>query len=202
MGALRCARRPLAAIAFAGLAVVGGVACEPASAGGLTAVGVAVTTDKTATSTFERLDIDVRWLSCTATIRARATAGTTGSPSRTPAPSAAVDCRGETAAGGDIRITGKVTDEREGKCVRGDLTAKIDGKIAFQATMLGACDAAATRTPTTTHRPTTVPRPTTTPRPTTVPRPTVTTTVTPKPPATPPATVTVTVTADPSSSAK
>ncbi|MFF3684652.1 hypothetical protein [Streptomyces sp. NPDC002187] len=192
MGALRCARRPLAAIAFAGLAVVGGAACEPASAGGLTAVGVAVTTDKTATSTFERLDIDVRWLSCSATIRgrARATAGATGTPSRAPAPSAAVDCRGETAAGGDIRITGEVTDERAGKCVRGDLTAKIDGKIAFQATMLGACDAAATRTPTTT------------PRPTTVPRPPVTTTATPKPPATPPATVTVTVTADPSSSAK
>ncbi|WP_328400727.1 hypothetical protein OHS70_25070 [Streptomyces sp. NBC_00390] len=198
MGALRCARRPLAAIAFAGLAVVGGAACEPASAGGLTAVGVAVTTDKTATSTFERLDIDVRWLSCTATIRgrARATAGATGTPSRAPAPSAAVDCRGETAADGDIRITGEVTDERAGKCVRGDLTAKIDGRIAFQATMLGACDAAATRTPTTTHRPTT------TPRPTTVPRPTVTTTAAPKPPATPPATVTVTVTADPSSSAK
>jgi hypothetical protein len=190
MRVMRSARRPLAALAFAAVAVGAGAACEPASAGGLAAVSVAVTTDKTATRTFERLGIDVRWLSCTATIRGRGNtpAGATGAPS--PAGSAVVDCRGETAADGDIRITGKVSDERAGRCVRGDLTARIDGRIAFQATMLGSCDAAATRTPTATRPPTVVPRPT------------VTRTHTPTPPATPSVTVTVTVTADPSTSAK
>ncbi|MFF3324385.1 hypothetical protein [Streptomyces sp. NPDC002889] len=186
---MRRARRALAVTAAAGAALASVVACEPASADGLTSVGVAVTTDKTATSAFERLGIDVRWLSCTATIRGRGNppGGATGTPS--PGGSAAVDCRGETDAGGDIRITGKVTDERAGRCVRGDLTARIDGKIAFQATMLGNCDGAAAPTPTRSHRPTSAPRPT------------ATGTVTPRPPVTPPVTVTatVTVTADPSS---
>lgn len=42
--------------------------CEPAPGGGLNAGSVAHTTDRTATSTFERLGVGVRWLSCRAAL--------------------------------------------------------------------------------------------------------------------------------------
>jgi hypothetical protein len=58
-----------------------------------------------------------------------------------------VDCQGETGSGQDITVTGKVTEERGGKCVRGDLTARIEKKIVFQATMLGDCSAAPSSAP-------------------------------------------------------
>jgi hypothetical protein len=159
MGALRRALRPrtLAAIGVAGTAVVGVAACEPA-ADGLSAVAVAITTDKTGTSTLERLDFDVRWLSCTARLNGGAKATASRSPSTRGV--ATVDCRGETDSGQDITLTGKVTDERAGRCVRGDLIARVDRKVVFQASLLGDCDAAPTRTPTRT--PTTPPRPTVT----------------------------------------
>lgn len=137
-------RRALAAIGVAGAAVVGVAACEPTT-GGLSSAAVAVTTDKTATSTLERLRFDVRWLSCTATIDERA--GKTGSASPAARSRATVDCQGETDDGKEITLKGKVTEERSGKCVRGDLTARVSGKIVFQATMLGNCAAAATNTP-------------------------------------------------------
>ncbi|MFI2349509.1 hypothetical protein ACH492_21150 [Streptomyces sp. NPDC019443] len=138
--------RTLAAIGAAGTAVVGVTACEPTT-GGLSSVAVAITTDKTGTSTLERLGFDVRWLSCTATINGgKAGTGATKSPS--PSRGAAVDCQGETNSEQDITLKGKVTEERSGKCVRGDLIAKVDRKVVFQATVLGNCSGAPTRSPT------------------------------------------------------
>ncbi|MEV4329334.1 hypothetical protein AB0K02_02115 [Streptomyces sp. NPDC049597] len=133
--------RAVVATGACAIAVAGLAACDPA-AGGLDSAAVAVTTDRTATATLERLTVDVAWLSCTATVNRVASPTAT-----TPAPgSATVDCRGETESGQVITIKGKVTDERAGQCVRGDLTARIDGKVAFQATMLGDCSAAPSST--------------------------------------------------------
>ncbi|MET7619053.1 hypothetical protein [Streptomyces sp. NPDC005408] len=170
MGALRRVlhRRILAAICASGAAVAGVAACEPV-AGGLNSVAVAVTTDRTGTSTLERIGFHVRWLSCTANVDGgKAGATASASPSR---PSVAtVDCQGETESGQKITLKGKVTDERSGKCVRGDLVGKVDGKVVFEASVLGNCNAAPSSTPATR---------------------------TPGGPSRPTVTVTVTVTADP-----
>ncbi|MFC4609780.1 hypothetical protein ACFO9E_18450 [Streptomyces maoxianensis] len=141
----RCPRT-LTAICLAGAAVAGVTACEPA-AGGLSSVAVAVTTDKTTTSTLERLGFDVRWLSCTARID-EGKAGSASPKSPSPSGVATVDCQGETASEQDITLKGKVTEERSGKCVRGDLIAKVDRKVVFRATVLGNCSGAPTRSPT------------------------------------------------------
>ncbi|MGW1495966.1 hypothetical protein [Streptomyces sp. NPDC002402] len=147
MGALRRVLHPrtLAAICTAATAVVGVAACEP-STGGLSSVAVAVTTDKTATSTLERIGFKVRWLSCTANIDdGKAPVTASASPSR---PSVAtVDCHGETESGQEITLKGKVTDERSGRCVRGRLVAKVGGKVVFEASVLGNCSAAPSSTP-------------------------------------------------------
>ncbi|MET9665782.1 hypothetical protein ABZY19_10445 [Streptomyces sp. NPDC006475] len=138
-------RRTLAAIAVAGTAVGVLAACEPAT-GGLSSVAVSVTTDRTGTSTLERIGFDVRWLSCTATL------DDAGNPSPSPSRTgtATVDCQGETEAGQKITLKGKVTEERSGRCVRGDLMARVDGKVVFEATVLGNCSA----TPSSSPRPT------------------------------------------------
>ena len=159
------APRVLAATAAAAAAVGALAACEP-TAGGLNSAAVAVTTDRTATSTLERLTFDVAWLNCTArTDGGAATAG--GSPSPSAPPRATVDCQGETRSRQAVTVTGTVTEERAGKCVRGDLIAKIEKKIVFRATMLGDC----TTAPNT-------PAPSSTPAAPGAPRPTVTVTVT------------------------
>ena len=138
-------RRTLAAIGAAAAAVVGVAACEP-STGGLSSVAVAVTTDKTATITLERIGFKVRWLSCTANIDGgEAPASASASPSK--ASVATVDCHGETESGQDITLKGKVTDERSGTCVRGRLVAKVGGKVVFEASVLGNCGAAPSSTP-------------------------------------------------------
>ncbi|WP_319020197.1 hypothetical protein [Streptomyces peucetius] len=136
---------------------------------------MAVTTDRTATSTLERLTFDVAWLSCTAQAdRGTATASGAASPSPEPPPSpsppgrATVDCRGETRSGQDITVNGTVTEERSGRCVHGDLTARVEKKIVFRATMLGDCTTAPSSTSAPGGTPA-VPGP---------PRPTVTVTVT------------------------
>jgi hypothetical protein len=123
----------------AGLAVVavaGAVACEP---GGLNSGAVAFTTDQTVTRELERQKADVRWLNCTAFY-----GGDGGSSASTTAGEkevATVDCEGETGDGKDITVTGKVTRVVNGACVRGDLTAKVDGKEWFHVDGLGNCDA-------------------------------------------------------------
>lgn len=142
MGALRRIgrwRRGRRAAAVAGLAVVAVgsmVACEP---GGLNSATVAYTTDQTVTAELERQKADVRWLNCTATY------GDDGvSPSATENAVAEVDCEGETEDGKDITVTGRITRAVSGACVRGDLTAKIDGKQWFHVEGLGDCTAPST----------------------------------------------------------
>ncbi|MGW7414021.1 hypothetical protein [Streptomyces sp. NPDC054863] len=219
MGAMRRIRhrRTLAAMAFAGAAVAGVVACEPGTAGGLSSFAVALTTDQTGTGALQRAGVDVNWMTCTATVgeNGRVTAnpvgvtGTTG-PSAPPVRNVAtVACEGQDRGGREIRITGKVTDERDGRCVRGDLTATVSGRTVFRVSGMGNCNAPTTdptsrppteTTPTTgpTHRPTWKPTwPTGNPDPT---PPVGRTTITVAPPEPDPApdprpTVTVTVTA-------
>ncbi|MEW2395954.1 hypothetical protein [Streptomyces sp. NPDC046862] len=135
-------RRVVLALGLGVGAVVGVSACEP---GGLNTAAVAFTTDQAGTRELERQGADVRWLTCTGSYD--------DSGDRTTSPSASahtfvnVDCKGETDDGKDISIKGKVTREVNGKCVRGDLTAKIAGKEWFQVNVLGNCNASGT-TPT------------------------------------------------------
>lgn len=149
-------------VAAAGLVVaaVGGVvACDP---GGLGSATVAFTTDQTATNELERRDVDVQWLSCTASVnggnsngKGNKASGSGSSPSPSANAVASVDCRGKTGDGKDITVTGKVTRAVNGRCVRGDLTAKVGGKQRFRVSGLGNCDAPSTptRTPSATWRP-------------------------------------------------
>ncbi|MFI0979305.1 hypothetical protein ACH4SP_20175 [Streptomyces sp. NPDC021093] len=232
MGAMRRIRhrRTLAAIGVAGAAVAGVVACEPGTAGGLSSFAVALTTDQTGTSALQRAGVAVNWMTCTATVGEngrvtagpgrgdadRVTAGPDSRPSRvTSAPPvrnvATVACEGQDRDGREIRIAGKVTDERDGRCVRGDLTAKVSGRTVFRVSVLGNCNAPTTGPtsepptgpgPTTgpTHRPTWKPtRPTGNPDPTPPVGRTTITVAPPEPDPTPDPrpTVTVTVTAPP-----
>jgi hypothetical protein len=114
---------------------VGGLtACDPP---GLSSATVAYTTDQLATRELEREKADVRWLTCTATVDG----GDGASPSATADDVATVDCQGQTGDGKDITVTGEVTRAVNGACVRGDLTAKVDGKVRFHVRGLGDCDA-------------------------------------------------------------
>lgn len=141
---------------FAVVAVVGVVACEPGE--GLSSAAVAVTTDQVGTRELERQGVEVRWVSCTASYGEKGTAGRSSSARSV----ATVDCVGEDTGGRDISIKGQVTQEVDGKCVRGDLTAKVGGKEWFRADVLGNCDAAdqTTPVPTTTAPTATGPAPT------------------------------------------
>ncbi|CAM5320820.1 hypothetical protein GCM10010329_74650 [Streptomyces spiroverticillatus] len=202
MGAWRRVRhrRTLAAAVLAGATAVGVAACEPGGGGGLSTFAVALTTDQTGTRALERAGIDVAWLTCTSTVgdSGRVSANPSQRPSLVTAAPAArnvatVACQGQTKDGKEIRVDGKVTEERDGRCVRGDLTATVGERTVFRANVLGDCDARPTTRPPTwspppkptvrpTWRPTrtvtaTAPRPTTSPEPPS-PRPTVTVTVT------------------------
>ncbi|NGO11829.1 hypothetical protein G5C60_30575 [Streptomyces sp. HC44] len=115
---------------------MGVVACEPGD--GINSAAVAITTDQVGTRELERQGVDVQWVSCTASYGESATAG--NSPSARSV--ATVDCVGEDKDGRDITIKGKVTQEVDGKCVRGDLTARVGGKEWFRVDVLGNCDAA------------------------------------------------------------
>lgn len=126
-GAVAC----LALVAAAGL-----VACEPV---GLNSGSVAFTTDQTVTRELERQKAGVQWLNCTASYGDDGVG--TASPTATEKAVAKVDCQGETDDGKDIAVTGKVTRVVNGACVRGNLTAKIDGKVWFHVDGLGDCDA-------------------------------------------------------------
>ncbi|MEU3885966.1 hypothetical protein [Streptomyces sp. NPDC029041] len=140
MGALRRmrtgprGRRVAVAAVFAVVAVGGAVACEP---GSVSAASVAYTTDQTVTKELERQKADVRWLTCTASYGEN---GGTSSPSARERTVATVDCEGETDDGKDITVDGKVTHAVNGACVRGNITAKVDGKVWFEVDGLGDCD--------------------------------------------------------------
>ncbi|SMQ16201.1 hypothetical protein SAMN06272771_2555 [Streptomyces sp. Ag82_O1-12] len=127
-------RRVAVAATFAVLAVGGAVACEP---GGISSASVAYTTDETVTKELNRQKAGVRWLTCTASYGEN---GGKSSPSARERTVATVDCEGETDDGKDITVDGKVTHAVDGACVRGNITAKVDGKVWFQVDGLGDCD--------------------------------------------------------------
>ncbi|GAA3498017.1 hypothetical protein GCM10019016_051200 [Streptomyces prasinosporus] len=81
----------------------------------------------------------MRWLSCTASFGE--SGGSSSAPSGSEETVASVDCQGETEDGKEITVTGKVTHAVNGACVRGDLTAEVDGKRWFRVDGLGDCDA-------------------------------------------------------------
>jgi hypothetical protein len=121
------------AATFAVVAVGGAVACEP---GGISSASVAYTTDETVTRELNRQKADVRWLTCTASYGN----GGKASASADEKTVATVDCEGETKDDKEITVTGKVTHAVDGACVRGNITAKVDGKVWFQVDGLGDCD--------------------------------------------------------------
>ncbi|MFC7305612.1 hypothetical protein ACFQVC_15445 [Streptomyces monticola] len=189
MGALRRVRvrSGLLAVALAGAVGVGLVACEPGD--GMSSIAVALTTDQTGTKALERKGFDVQWMSCTATMGegGKVTANSSDGPSKSPSVRsvATVDCEGETKDGRDITLKGKVTEERQGRCVRGDLTAKVDGKVVLEASLLGNCSGTEPSRPEPSQPGPSGPEPSNPgPTPPDDPRPTVTVTVTADPPPT------------------
>ncbi|AZM53181.1 hypothetical protein DMA15_11730 [Streptomyces sp. WAC 01529] len=127
----------LYAVGLAGAATLGVGACEPGG-GDLNTSAVALTVDEMGTKALERQRLDVAWISCTARYADRVTPKS-GSPTR--AAVVEVDCQGESDGGQDITIKGKVHAVVDGRCVRGNLTAKVDGKEWFQVDVLGNCGA-------------------------------------------------------------
>ncbi|WP_335936943.1 hypothetical protein [Streptomyces sp. PTD5-9] len=133
-------RRFLAASALTGAAVAGIVACDPA--GGLNSASIAVTTDRTGTSALRSNGVDVRWLSCSAGVDGVPGGGAANASPAFSAPrSGHVDCTGRTADGQDVTISGSVTQALDGRCVRGDLTARAGGRDVFRTDVLGDCHA-------------------------------------------------------------
>ncbi|WP_344531766.1 hypothetical protein [Streptomyces albiaxialis] len=210
MGASRTIRRLGRAAGAAGAAtaaVLAVTACEPGAGGGLSTASVALATDQAGTEALERAGVEVQWMSCTAHMGTRPGTATATRSSR-GGEVARVECEGETTNRKKLAIKGRVTEEKDGRCVRGDLVATSGSRTLFKASVLGNCDADPTRT----TRP---PRPTDGPTDRPTDRPTVTRTVDPptEPPETPtgtgepsepsekpPVTVTVTGTPTPTSS--
>ncbi|ATL27684.1 putative lipoprotein [Streptomyces formicae] len=126
----------LYAVALAGAAAIGVTACDPVD-GQLNTSAVALTTDEMGTKELERQHADVSWLSCTGRFEGRVTPQS-GKPTKKAV--VKVDCQGETDDGKDITIKGRVHAVVDGACVRGNLTAKIDGKQWFSVDVLGNCD--------------------------------------------------------------
>ncbi|MFJ2088056.1 hypothetical protein ACIOEW_02195 [Streptomyces sp. NPDC087901] len=136
-------------ICLAAAAVAGLAACEPVD--GLNTASIAVTTDRTATSALEHEGVQVQWLTCRANVEgdgAKTPSARAGSATASTRRVADVDCSGRTKDGRDIKITGQVRQAVDGRCVRGDLTAKAGARTVFRATLLGNCEA-----PPSTHAP-------------------------------------------------
>ncbi|GGY23621.1 hypothetical protein [Streptomyces xanthochromogenes] len=138
----RTALRTLPVLLLAALAMGGVTACDPV--GSLNSAAVAVTTEQTATAALAHEHVDVKWLTCNANLNS----GPSATPSAAGGPRqvADVSCRGETKDGRPITVKGKVTQEVEGRCVKGDLTAKVAGRTVFRASVLGNCTAPAPTT--------------------------------------------------------
>ncbi|MER7575305.1 hypothetical protein [Streptomyces sp. NPDC126514] len=118
------------------LAVGGAVACE---GGGMSTASIAYTTDQTVTRELERRKTEVQWLTCTASYGDDG--GDAGStPDAGEQTVAEVECTGKTKDGKDITVDGLVTRATDGKCVRGHLTAKVDGRKWFEVNGLGDCE--------------------------------------------------------------
>ncbi|MDW6062816.1 hypothetical protein SAZ11_38465 [Streptomyces sp. FXJ1.4098] len=138
---MRHQRNALFAVVAAALTIGAVAACEPRDDTGLNAIGVAVTTDRVSTRALEKGGIDVRWMTCNADVKGKHTSG----PSQDA--KASVHCRGKTDDDRTIKVSGTVTYERKNICVRGDLTAKVDGHQVFQANVIGDCNARKTTHP-------------------------------------------------------
>ncbi|MBB5117419.1 hypothetical protein [Streptomyces eurocidicus] len=148
MGALRRLRARQVLYAAGVAALVGPAAlmlagCEPAEAGGLDSVSVAVTTDKRATGRLQHDGYPVQWLSCISTAEP---GGSTDKGSPRPVSAVGVDCEGRTGGGQKIIVYGRVTGIHGETCVQGRLTGKVDGKTAFTASVLGECEGSGTTT--------------------------------------------------------
>ncbi|WP_240802896.1 hypothetical protein [Streptomyces sp. A1499] len=128
----------LCAAALAGAAALGVTACDPAN-GDMNTSAVALTADRAGTKELERQHLDVAWLSCTARHADRVTPKSGSSAGENAA--VTVDCQGRSDDGKDITVKGTVRSVVDGGCVRGDLTAKVDGKQWFRVDVLGNCDA-------------------------------------------------------------
>ncbi|MFE9681606.1 hypothetical protein [Streptomyces sp. NPDC006285] len=137
MGALRRIRHRGPVMAVTAVAAAFAlVACEPGD--GISTAAVAITTDQTGTRELERRGVDVQWLTCTASYGDN---GQSAGASPSVRGVADVDCMGETGDEQEISIKGKVTQEVNGTCVRGDLTARVGGKERFRVNVLGNCRA-------------------------------------------------------------
>ncbi len=123
------------AAALTGVAVVALVGCDPA--GGLDSVTVAVTTQRQAARALDREGAPTAWLNC----RAKAENGGKDPASGTtePVTIVGVDCEGQTDKGKKVIVFGTVTGITGQACVRGLLTAKVDGRTVFTASVLGDC---------------------------------------------------------------
>ncbi|MFE2299269.1 hypothetical protein ACFXAW_13835 [Streptomyces sp. NPDC059445] len=143
--------RVVTAVGLGAAGVFAVTGCQPVD--GLSTATVAYTTDQTATSELKHRHVDVRWLTCTASLGNAAKAYT---PGKSPSPSentvASVDCQGQTGDGRAITVKGKVTRAVNGACVRGDLRATVGGKQVFHVKGLGDCGAGPT--PPVTYHPT------------------------------------------------
>ncbi|GAB2843585.1 hypothetical protein GCM10027074_07750 [Streptomyces deserti] len=92
------------------------------------------------TRELNRQKAGVRWLSCTASFGDDGDSSASA-PSASEDTVATVDCQGETDDGKEITVDGEVTHAVDGACVRGHITAKVDGKVWFDVKGLGDCDA-------------------------------------------------------------
>lgn len=110
------------AVLLAGVTAAGVTACDPAD--GLQASAVSTTTDQLATHALKHDNVDVQWLSCSAT---------QGKTQDT------VDCLGRTKDQRKISVKGTVTKQMDGECVRGRLTATVGGRTVFDVGGLGEC---------------------------------------------------------------
>ena len=97
---------------------------------------VAITTDKMGTRELERQHADVDWLTCTASFIGKPRKASDSDKQR----DAEVDCRGQSDDDKVITIKGRVTEVRNGACVRGSLTARVGREEWFRVDALGNCD--------------------------------------------------------------
>lgn len=141
MGALRRiprtrrARSVLVAVTAMAAAGLGLTACDPVE-GDMSTSAVAITTDKMGTRELERQHAKVDWLTCTASFVGRDKKASDSDEPR----EAEVDCRGQSDDDKVITIKGRVTEVRNGACVRGSLTAKVGREEWFRVDALGNCD--------------------------------------------------------------
>ncbi|MEH6376265.1 hypothetical protein V7793_18365 [Streptomyces sp. KLMMK] len=124
------------ALALTAAAAAGLTGCRQEGPGGLDSVIVAVAADKRATGRLEHDGYPVQWLTCTGKAE---DPGVTEKGGARPVNAVGVDCDGRTSGGQKIIVYGRVTGLYDDSCVQGKLTAKVDGKTVFTASVLGDC---------------------------------------------------------------